>query len=58
MVFNKPCLRCGVLSKDSMCRNCHRGEERIRDRKRDADPARKLKKATYTVRLIAKSGSF
>ena len=44
--FNKPCIRCGVLSKDSMCRNCHRGEERVRDRKRDQDPARKLKKAT------------
>jgi len=45
MKFNKPCLRCGVLSLDSTCRNCHRGQERIRDRIRDADPERKAKKA-------------
>jgi 5-methylcytosine-specific restriction endonuclease McrA len=46
MGFNKPCIKCGVLSKDAMCRNCHRGQERIRDRIRDQDPARKYKKAT------------
>jgi len=46
MGFNKPCIKCGVLSKDAMCRNCHRGQERIRDRIRDQDPQRKYKKAT------------
>ena len=46
MRFNKPCIKCGVLSLDAMCRNCHRAQERIRDRKRDATPERKHKKAT------------
>jgi 5-methylcytosine-specific restriction endonuclease McrA len=44
--FQKPCIQCGVLSPDATCKQCHLKKERQRDRIRDADPARAMKKAT------------
>jgi hypothetical protein len=45
-MFNKPCIECGVLSRAATCRSCHLKKEQARNRIRDNDPARKLKKAT------------
>jgi hypothetical protein len=44
--FQKPCIVCGQLSPDATCRTCHLKKERQRNRVRDADPARAMKKAT------------
>jgi 5-methylcytosine-specific restriction endonuclease McrA len=44
--FQKPCIQCGRLSPDATCKQCHLKKERQRDRIRDADPARRMKKAT------------
>jgi len=46
MPFQKPCIMCGKLSPDATCKQCHLKKERARDRVRDADPARRIKKAT------------
>ena len=46
MGFNKPCIECGVLSRDATCRSCHLKKEKARNRIRDNDPVRKAKKAT------------
>ena len=46
MAFNKPCIRCGKLSRQATCQECHLQSERERDKLRDSDPQRKLKKAT------------
>jgi len=37
---------CGQLSPDATCKQCHLKKERQRDRIRDADPVRQMKKAT------------
>ena len=46
MKFQKPCIQCGTLSRDATCKQCHLKKERARDRIRDADPQRQIKKAT------------
>jgi len=46
MAFNKPCMKCGKLSRQATCQECHLTSERARDKIRDHDPQRKLKKAT------------
>lgn len=43
--FNKPCIFCGKLARQTPCPECKRVRERTRDQQRDADPIRRAKKA-------------
>ena len=48
MPFNKPCLICGVLSRETRCEQHKRKPSTESQKRKDADPVRKArKKALY-----------